>query len=257
MEPAEPPPAPRSAAGRRAAGAPIEVTLLGGFEVRADGAPVRLGGGGRRLLALLALSPGWLDRGRAAELLYPARPRPGASRNLRATLARLRAALPGAVEVTRTHLRLSPRVAVDVRLVEAIARGRVPAAAAAGGRVDVSRFTADLLPGWRDEWVRSDRDGMRELGLDATGKVAAYEAARGDFGSAKATIFPALRRDPFRESAMLVLLEAILAEGNQSDAVRRYLAFRTKLRAILGVEPSRRLRDLMERLLDEGRGGPP
>jgi DNA-binding SARP family transcriptional activator len=51
--------------------------------------------------------------------------------------------------------------------------------------------------------------------------------------------------DPLRESAQRVLVEAHLAEGNRSEALRLYAEHRDLVRRELGVEPSPELTALV------------
>ena len=249
-----PPPAARRAGGRwqRDPGV-IHVRLLEGFEVTVHGRPVTLRSGASRLLALLALSPDGISRTRAAALLHPRAPERTAARNLRSSLSRLRAALrdalrdalpgalpdalPDAVEVEGGRLRLAEGVSVDVRAYEALARAVAAGDVPEEGGIDVRDFTDELLPGWHDDWVVGERDRLYELGQHAIEGYVGHEAAERRFTEAIDAILVALAREPFRESAMLVLLETVLAQGNQVKAAMRYLDFRSRLRAKMGVEP--------------------
>ena len=259
MQPDIPPPAParrsRKTPRRRSGAARIRVTLLGTFAVSQNGADARLRGGSRRLLALLAFSPRGISRTRAAELLYPESPPLTAASSLRSALAQLRAAVPGAVEADGVQLRLGGGITVDARELDTLAGDILDGSGAQGAGINLSRLTAEVLPGWHDDWVELERARMRGRCLHAIEHVAAHLTAEARFERAIATIHLALGGEGLRESAMTVLIEAHLAEGNKIEAVTPYLDYRKRLAAALGVEPSRHLRELMARLLDEGKGG--
>jgi DNA-binding SARP family transcriptional activator len=57
-----------------------------------------------------------------------------------------------------------------------------------------------------------------------------------------------VRAEPLRESGRAALIQVHLAEGNQSEAVREFTRYQALLRAELGLEPTRRLRQLIQGL---------
>ena len=58
----------------------------------------------------------------------------------------------------------------------------------------------------------------------------------------------AISGEPLRESAHRVLIEAHLAEGNASEALRQYETYRRLLDEELGLAPSPRMRALVASL---------
>jgi len=143
-------------------------------------------------------------------------------------------------------VRLASEVHVDAWEVESIATQLAGGAATVDlvEAMPVERLTAELLPGWDDDWVILERDRLRELSLHALELSAAVLAER-SLVRAIQTLYDVLRIDPLRESAMRALIEIHLAEGNQAQAVRCYLSFRERLRAELGVGPSESMTALM------------
>jgi DNA-binding SARP family transcriptional activator len=51
--------------------------------------------------------------------------------------------------------------------------------------------------------------------------------------------------DPLRESPHAVLIGVHMREGNQSEALREFERYRVRLAAVLGLEPTARLRALL------------
>jgi DNA-binding SARP family transcriptional activator len=105
-----------------------------------------------------------------------------------------------------------------------------------------------LLPDWDDDWVLLEAEDWRQLRLHALEAAAGRLAAAGRCGEAAGAAGAAVRADPLRESARASLIQVHLAEGNQSEAVREFARYQALLHADLGLEPTRRLRDLIDGL---------
>jgi DNA-binding SARP family transcriptional activator len=230
----------------------LQVSLLGGFRFSAGGdAFLVLPGSAKRLLAFLSLRDRAVTRTAVAGTLWPAVPEHRAYASLRAALSRLDRVARRAVMVTPVSLRLAEGVAVDLRDAQALAHRLLdrdaPASEAEIGLHAVHALSSDLLPDWLDDWVVIEAEDWRQLRLRAlealvdrliaggrTGEVAA-EAAR-----------TAVRAEPLRESARAALIRLRLAERNWAGAVEEFLGYRTLLRAELGLEPTPRLRQLLD-----------
>src|SRR5689334_14816533 len=134
----------------------VELTLLGGFEVRRCGATRALPTVGQRVLALLALNSGPLSRRVVAGLLWPEATENSAGANLRTALWRIRDCDGDLVDCQGTQLGLRPTVTVDVRNAVAEAKSLVrPGPISA--LPDAVILDGDLLPGWYDDWVLLER----------------------------------------------------------------------------------------------------
>jgi DNA-binding SARP family transcriptional activator len=55
-----------------------------------------------------------------------------------------------------------------------------------------------------------------------------------------------VRGEPLRESSHAALIQVFLAEGNMSEAVREFTSYRALLHDELGLEPTPRLRHLIQ-----------
>ncbi|MGH3876984.1 MAG: AfsR/SARP family transcriptional regulator, partial [Actinophytocola sp.] len=115
--------------------------------------------------------------------------------------------------------------------------------------VPVGWLTADLLPGWTDEWVVAEREWFREMRLRVLEVLSERFRVRGDHFHAYETAMAAVRGDPLRESARRRLIELHLADGNPAAAMRQYTAYQSLLRAELGVSPSSEIRQLVQQVL--------
>ncbi len=107
-----------------------------------------------------------------------------------------------------------------------------------------SRHSAELLPGWYDDWVLLERERIRQVLLHATDRATEDSLARGEPETALIVAMAAVAVDPLRESAHRLVVRAHLAEGNVGEA-RRHVADACQLMIDeLGVPPSAALRDL-------------
>jgi DNA-binding SARP family transcriptional activator len=224
------------------AGSPvISMQLLDGFELRVADEPVPVIPSSQRLLAFLALHEGSVTRTALAATLWPTTSAQRAAACLRSALWRLVKPPHALVETSRDRLRIGAAVEVDVARVRDFVAGPVPAVP----HVPVTSLTADLLPGWTEQWVVTERDWFRQVCLRALEMLSERFRAQGDHFHAHETAAAAVRSDPLRESAHRRLIELHLADGNPAAALRQYTAYRSLLRAELGVAPSPEIRRLV------------
>lgn len=213
-----------------------------------DEAEVLLPPASQRLLAFVAMAGGAVRRDLAAGVLWPAVSEGRAHASLRAGLARLGARSTGVVRADRLEVSLVAGVGVDLHEEELIARRLL-----AGGEVvgpeeaasAVAGLSAELLPGWYEDWVLLEAENWRQLRLHALEVVAGVLATAGRFGEAVAAARAAVSADPLRESSHAALIAVHLSEGNQSEAVREFKCYSERLGGALGLEPSARLRSLL------------
>ncbi|MGZ3146103.1 AfsR/SARP family transcriptional regulator [Lentzea chajnantorensis] len=223
--------------------AQLHLQLLGGFRLDCDHTPIHVVPAARRLLALLALRDTPVPRPVAAALLWPAATERRAGACLRSSLWRLVKPTTPLVVVAEDALELSPAVSVDFR--QASAYAAVP-----GTHPEVlTQLTADLLPGWWQPWVQTERDWWRQARLRALEALSDRFRVSGDHHHAHQAALAAVQADPLRESAHRTLVELHLADGNPAQAVRQYESYRRRLRTELGLEPSDHIRALVRPLL--------
>jgi len=225
------------------------LSLLDGFELRHDGKEVELPPAAQRLLAFLALHDRPLTRVYVAGALWLDATEERSRANLRATLWRLRR--PGAplVEVSTTHVRIGREVVVDVTSLVANAQRLLREdAPQAGPSLEEADLNGELLPDWYDDWVLDERERLRQLRLHALETRAEQLAAAGRYGEAVDAALAAVRAEPLRESGVRALIRVHIAEGNHGEALRRYVAYRDRLRDELGLEPSPQMAALVDEL---------
>jgi DNA-binding SARP family transcriptional activator len=229
------------------------VSLLGGFRLWWEG-NVQLGipRASQRLIVFLALQGGMANRAAAAGILWPDASETHAYSNLRSALARLGRPCRKALQASKLELGLAEGVVVDIRHSQTLAR-RLLDPAAIPGESDLNApaagaLSADLLPGWYDDWVLIEAEDWRQLRLHALEALTGRLIAAGRWGEAADAAGAAVRAEPLRESAHAALIQVHLAEGNQSEAVREFIRYRALLHAELGLEPTQRLRRLVQGL---------
>jgi DNA-binding SARP family transcriptional activator len=161
------------------------------------------------------------------------------------------------VQASKLELGLAEGVAVDIRHAQTLAR-RLLDPAVTPEQSDLSpaavaSLSGDLLPGWYDDWVLVEAEDWRQLRLHALEALAGRLAAVGCWGQAADAAGAAVRAEPLRESARAALVQVHSAEGNQSEALREFTRYRTLLHAELGLEPTLRLRRLIQSVQSESR----
>jgi DNA-binding SARP family transcriptional activator len=214
-----------------------EITLLGGFEVRMDGAPVPSAAWRHQrasdLVKFLALADGHrAHREEIADLLWPTLSATSGAANLRKAVHFARAALGSAasIESRPTMLTLFPDDAV---VVDAL---RFEDLAAKGDPKALDLYTGDLLPEDRyTPWVEDYRDRLRLLRVQLLRRLGHWEQL--------------LRVEPSDEPAFRHLMERALAVGDRAQVVRLFEQLRQRLRADLGVGPGHETIDLYRRAL--------
>lgn len=231
-----------------------KVQLCGKFFVEIDGERVeeRLPGRqGRLLFAFLAANRNrTLSRGELLDALWP----DGRDAGLRPLLSKLRRV----VRLEGFRLALPHDAWIDVEAAEegvhraesAIAQGDFHRA---WGPSQVAMFIAGrtFLPGEEAYWIDEERRRLGELYLRA---LEAYAQAGLGIGGTELAAAVRVgrkltRREPYRETSYRVLMEALVHEGNEAEALRVYDELRTRLRDDLGVAPSPPTQELYKLLL--------
>jgi len=228
------------------------VTVLGEFRLLRGASVLSVPRASQRLLAFLALHGGVIKRAAVAGTLWPNASENHAYSNLRAALSRLKSTARHALAASKLELGLAEDVTVDIRHAQALARRLLdPAVTPDPSELDmaaVAAMSVDLLPGWYDNWVLIEAEDWRQLRLHALEALTGRLTAAGRWGEAAGAARAAVRAEPLRESGHAALIQVHLAEGNQSEAVREFAGYRALLQAELGLEPTPRLRQLVQDL---------
>lgn len=228
---------------------PIELRLLGGFGLTVDGQPVEMTPAAQRLLAFVALTPRGAERSYTAFQLWPEHDEQRAKANLRSALWRLGKAPAVLVAATKSHLRLGPEVWVDARHgVDELASGGLDSIVRAS--LPFQALDSDLLPDWYDDWLMIERERLRQFRLGSLEEGARLALDQGQLTRAIQLGLAAISIDPLRESGHRLVIEAHLANGNMSDALRQYQCCTQMLASRAGQAPSPRLVALVDGLVN-------
>jgi predicted ATPase/DNA-binding SARP family transcriptional activator len=238
---------------------PLEIRLLGPFEVFAGGSPANVSGSKRQgLLALLALRRG---RVVAVDSLIDALwgdDLPAAPRNaVQHHVARLRAALGAETIVASPDGYALADAAVDaLRFEELLAEARSALRAGDAGAAAESVATAMEL--WRGPplhgltdtaWFSAEARRLDSLRVDALEEQFEAALALGDHREIVAALRAALDENPFRERLWGQLMLALYRSGRQPDALDAFHEARRVLAEELALEPGPDLRRLQEAIL--------
>jgi DNA-binding SARP family transcriptional activator len=246
--------------------APLQVRLLGQFDVRCNGLAVEIASRpAQALLAYLLLNAGVPQRReKLAGLLWPEASESNARSNLRHAVWRLRRALAAgehpylmADNFTVTFDAAAPYW-LDTAALEQAAAPELPLEALLEA---VAVYRGELLPGFYAEWVGLERERLHTVFerqmqalLDRLGEAARWgEVVR------EAERWIALGQAPERAYRALMLAHSGL--GDVAGMAQSYQRCREALQRDLAVAPSEQTRALYERLRQAGPvaapGGPP
>lgn len=225
--------------GNVRARASLQLSVLGAFELLAEGRPVALPMSAQRLVAFLALQGGPLRRLLVSGKLWPDVDEERGGANLRTAL--WRAHRPGheLVDTVNGHLALARSVAVDAREMAARTR-RLVRQPPDCEDTDLEQLclAGELLADWYDDWVLLERERLRELRARALESLCDEFLVGRRFGEAAEAGLAAVASEPLRESAHRALIRVYLAEGNRCEAIRQYGIYRDLVRSAFGIEPS-------------------
>ncbi|HXH83419.1 MAG TPA: AAA family ATPase [Candidatus Tectomicrobia bacterium] len=219
--------------------APVEIVLLGA--VHGPKLPTRKAWA---LLAYLAMSPGQLHRrGKLATLLWSDAPDDRALASLRYALAAIRRSLPHdspAILRSSDGVGLNPAaVRSDAVEFERLAREGTPEALAAAAAL----YRGDLLEGLAidqppfEEWLRAERERLRELALEVLAALVAHHTRTGDTARAIQAALRLVALDPLQEVAHRALMRLYASAGRRGAALRQYQFCVDVVQRELGAEP--------------------
>ena len=253
----------------------LEISLLGGFQLRRDGSPLEPVAlrAGRSLLAYLVLNR---ERAHTRDLLagtfWPDLPDARARRRLSQALWQVQARLtPGEDPRRRLLATTADTVGInpgadfwlDVDEFEWTLEQAAPAAAASRAQeadllgAAVRLYRGDLLEGVYDDWATPDRERLRERFLKALERLADLTMSRGDYETALTHARRLAQHDPMREEAHQRVMRLAVLLGRHTDAIRQYELCRRILDEELGEPPSLVTRQIYEATVAERETGHP
>jgi DNA-binding SARP family transcriptional activator len=223
----------------------LRLRLLRSFELRSSERVVRLPLTAQRLVAFLALHGRPLHRLHVAGSLWMDGSDERTCACLRTALWRVGSLEPTLIVRTSTHLALGDGVAVDVHATATRASGILHGEIPADDPLLELSQAGELLPDWYDDWVLIERERVRQLIICALERLSADARRAGRLAEATEAGLAAVTQEPLRESAHRLVVEAHLAHGNASEAIRHYRMFGELLRERLDLEPSPMMQGLV------------
>jgi DNA-binding SARP family transcriptional activator len=230
----------------------LKVRLLGGVEIILDGRRVRAFDSLRlqRFLALIVLRGDSQHRSRLAFELWPDSDESQARTNLRKLLHDIRHSLPDIGEFVEIDNEIVRWIAdgpseVDVlRFQDAVATGDFGLAALL--------YSGDLLPACYDDWVLDERAKLREQAYGALVRLTREASRRGDHKATLRYVQRIIDLEPTDEAAVRFQMEAHIALGERSAALRAYHRCAEVLARDLAVAPTEPIRALYQQLRAAG-----
>lgn len=160
----------------------------------------------------------------------------------------------------RGEPRFSPSSSIWVDIV-AFETAILPALAMSNGGLEpkllqplisgLSHYRGDLLLGWYDDWVLTERERLRVLCLRGYRRLMEHYAAIGDFENALVAGAAGLRIEPLQELVQQRIIEFYHASGQRAAAIHQYQRLAALLQRELGIAPSRTMRELIDRIRAE------
>jgi DNA-binding SARP family transcriptional activator len=184
--------------------------------------------------------------------------------SLGSALCRLRKALTfdGMVGLELSPLG-APRLSSSIPIwadIWAFEAGLKPALAAPEGELQQAfanalaasliHYKGDLLLGWYDDWILTERERLLMLCLRGHRRLMQHHVASGDFEAGLAAGLAVLRLEPLDEMVQQRVIELYALTGQRAAALRQYERLVALLKAELGVAPARETRALIDRIRD-------
>jgi DNA-binding SARP family transcriptional activator len=251
----------------------LEMSLLGGFQLRRDGVP--LGPialrAGRSLLAYLVVNRERAHtRDRLAGIFWPDLPDARARRRLSQALWQVQARIGPGEDPARPLLAVAGGTVgvgpaadfwLDVDEFEWTLEQASPAAVASRAQeadllaAAVRLYRGDLLEGLYDDWSEPDRERLRERFLQALERLTDLTMSRGDYETALIYARRLALHDPMREEAHQKVMRLAVLLGRHNEAIRQFETCRRILAEELGAEPSPATRQIYEATVAERESG--
>ncbi len=239
----------------------LHVQLFGGLQLHHHEVSLTssLSGRSARLLAYLLLhrqTP--VAREHLAFLLWPDSSESQARTNLRHVLHHLRQALPDpdrylAITSQSLQWRSDTSSWLDIAVFDALAAATATTTADDHDltvlRDAIAVYTGELLEGWYDDWVLSERERLNQRYLHLVALIIDCLEERGEATEAIGYAERLLRHDSLNEDSYRLLMRLFAENGDRARAIRTYQVCVTTLQRELDVAPSSTTRAAYEALL--------
>ncbi len=231
----------------------LEIRTLGGFSVGVNGRALKKMGSHKAeaLLVYLTVERKDYSRSTLAALFWPECSEECASRSLRVALSILRRNLGAHLEISRDTVRIKPGAAVYLDLSDLEARlesGKVAKA--------LEIYQGDFLQGFHvrdssqfEDWLRLEQEQLRSRLAGALHLAILQAIDAGEYAQGHNFVKRLLELDPLDEAAHYQHIMLLALDGQRTAALVQYEKCCETLHVELGVEPSRELQELHERIL--------
>ena len=224
----------------------LRIRVLGRFELVRDGEPMRFTGKTQqRPLDLLKFVASAGSKGADAEsltaALWPDADGAAAKSSFDSALFRLRKLLEveNAIELSSGQVTLARSLVwTDVGALEAALDAASELSPAIAARRLLDAYPGPLLDGDEAPWVAKPRDALRSRFVRTLMEVGGALERTGDWTAAIDVYRRGLEADNLAESLYRGLMRALVATGNQAEALTAYRRCRELLSIVLGVKPS-------------------
>jgi len=115
----------------------------------------------------------------------------------------------------------------------------------------LGHYRGDLLLGWYDNWVLTERERLRLLCLRGHRRLMEHFAAVDDVENALAAGQAALRIEPLQELIQQRVIELYRASGQRAAAIQQYERLSKMLASELSIAPSKNIRALIDSIRAE------
>src|SRR5205807_831594 len=109
-------------------------------------------------------------------------------------------------------------------------------------------YTGDLLPGFYEDWILSERDRLHDTYLSALRQVVKGCAETRQVERALDCAHRLVQADPLREVSYHNLMQLYLAVGRPEEALHHYQSLENLLKKEMQTVPSAPLRELAAKL---------
>lgn len=232
----------------------LRLSLIRDFELVHDDEIVMVAPTAQRLICFLAFQRRPVRRTFVSGTLWGEVEEGRANASLRSAIWRS-PALGGSALIgsTNTHVWLDQALEVDLEVAMRRADDILASPALDPAGVDIAAelraFGQDVLMGWYDDWVTSERERFRQLRLHALDHLGEMLLRAQRYSEAVQVGLAAVASEPLRESSQRLLVRAHLCEGNVAEALGQYRRYSRLLASELQVRPSSAMEDLIETAL--------
>jgi len=240
----------------------LRIQLLGGLAFSWDERPLPpiSGAAARSLFAYLAIHR---DRPHTRDLLagtfWPDLPDAGARRRLTQALWQIRRAFDPqpVLQAEGDTIQIDPGLPLwlDVEEFERQAAGaEVQDAALDAGCLHraADLYRGELLAGFYDEWVLTERERLRDLFLAVLERLTEADKQRGEYEHALLHARRLATEDPWREQAHCEVMRLCHLLGRDAEALKQFEVCRQALKEELDAEPSSETVALIQEIARRG-----